>query len=171
METWDAIRARRNVRTYQADPVPAWDLDRIAEAGWRTPSASNRQHWEFIIVTDRDQLQALSTVWRGAGHIAGAAAAIALVVPVTDDDHTRLVDYYDLGQATYAMMITAADLGIGTGHSSVGDQEAARKILGVPDDHDVAYLIGVGWPADRPLRPIIDLNRRPFDDVVRHGTW
>jgi nitroreductase len=69
------------------------------------------------------------------------------------------------------MMITAADLGIGTGHSSVGDQEAARKILGVPDDHDVAYLIGVGWPADRPLRPIIDLNRRPFDDVVRHGTW
>jgi nitroreductase len=68
-------------------------------------------------------------------------------------------------------MITAADLGIGTGHSSVGDQEAARKILGVPDDHDVAYLIGVGWPADRPLRPIIDLNRRPFDDVVRHGTW
>jgi nitroreductase len=37
METWDAIRARRNVRTYQADPVPAWDLDRIAEAGWRAP--------------------------------------------------------------------------------------------------------------------------------------
>ena len=60
METWDAIRARRNVRTYQADPVPAWDLDRIAEAGWRAPSASNRQHWEFIIVTDKDQLQALS---------------------------------------------------------------------------------------------------------------
>jgi nitroreductase len=171
METWDAIRARRNVRTYQDEPVPTWDLDRIAEAGWRAPSASNRQHWEFIIVTDRDQLQALSTVWRGAAHIAGAAAAIALVVPVTDDDHTRLVDYYDLGQATYAMMITAADLGIGTGHSSVGDQEAARKILGVPDDHDVAYLLGVGWPAERPLRPIDKLNRRPFDDVVRHGTW
>jgi len=35
----------------------------------------------------------------------------------------------------------------------------------------VAYLIGVGWPADRPLRPIVDLNRRPLDDVVRHGTW
>jgi nitroreductase len=172
METWDAIRARRNVRTYQADrPVPTATLDRIAEAGWRTPSASNRQHWEFIIVTDPDQLRALSTVWRGAGHIAGASAAIALVVPVTDDDHTRLVDYYDLGQATYAMMITAADLGVGTGHSSVGDQEAARKILGVPGDHDVAYLIGIGYPADRPLRPIINLNRRPFDDVVRHGTW
>ena len=171
METWDAIRSRRNVRTYQDAAVPTATLDRIAEAGWRTPSASNRQHWEFVIVTDREQLRALSTVWRGAGHIAGAAAAIALVVPVTDDDRTRLVDYYDLGQATYAIMITAADLGIGTGHSSVGDQEAARKILGVPDDHDVAFLIGVGYPADHPLRPIVDLNRRPFDDVVRHGSW
>jgi len=171
METWDAIRARRNVRSYRTDPVPAEDLDRIAEAGWRAPSASNRQHWEFIIVTDPEQLRGLSTVWRGAGHIAGAAAAIALVVPVADDDHTRLVDTYDLGQATYAMMIAAADLGIGTGHSSVGDQAQARKILGVPDDHDVAYLLGVGYPADRPLRPIAKPNRRPIGEVIRHGRW
>jgi nitroreductase len=142
METWDAIRARRNVRSYRSDAVPDADLERIAEAAWR-----------------------------GAGHIAGAAAAIALVVPVTDDDHTRLVDYYDLGQATYAMMITAADLGIGTGHSSVGDQAAAREILGVPDDQDVAYLLGIGYPADRPLRPIVKPTRRPIGEVIRHGRW
>ena len=103
METWDAIRARRNVRSYRTDPVPAADLDRIAEAAWRSPSASNRQHWDFVVVTDPDQLRALSQVWRGAGHIAGAAAAIAIVVPQADDDRTRLIDYYDLGQATYAM--------------------------------------------------------------------
>ena len=171
METWDAIRARRNVRSYRTDPVPAEDLERIAEAGWRAPSASNRQHWDFIIVTDPDQLRALSTVWRGAGHIAGAAAAIALVVPQADDDHTRQVDIYDLGQATYAMMIAAADLGVGTGHSSVGDQALAREILGVPDDHDVAFLLGVGYPADRPLRPIVTPNRRPIGEVIRHGHW
>jgi nitroreductase len=74
METWDAIRARRNVRSYQTGAVPASDLDRIAEAAWRAPSASNRQHWDFVVVTDPDQLRALSAVWRGAGHIAGAAA-------------------------------------------------------------------------------------------------
>jgi hypothetical protein len=34
METWDAIRARRNVRTYQDRPIAANDLDRIVEAGW-----------------------------------------------------------------------------------------------------------------------------------------
>src|SRR5580692_8366624 len=138
MQTQDAIRARRNVRSYRPDPVPAADLDQIADAAWRAPSASNRQHWTFIIVTDPGQLRALAAVWRGAGHIAGAAAAIALVVPTTDDDRTRLIDYYDLGQATYAMTLAAADLGIGTGHSSVGDQDLAREILGVPGDHDVA---------------------------------
>jgi nitroreductase len=171
METWDAIRARRNVRTYSPDPVPAADLDRIAEAGWRAPSASNRQHWNFIIVTDREQLQELSTVWQGARHIAGAAAAIALVLPQPADERSKVVDQYDLGQATYAIMLAAADLGVGTGHSSVGDQEKAREILGVPDDHDVAYLIGVGFPADRPLKPIVKPNRLPFDEVVRHGHW
>jgi len=171
METWDAIRARRNVRSYRADPVSAADLDRIAEAAWRAPSASNRQHWTFIVVTDRDQLQALSAVWRGAGHIANAAAAIAMVVPQTDDDHSREVDRYDLGQATYAMMVAAADLGVGTGHAGVGDQAEARRILGVPAGHDVAYLIGLGYPADRPLKPIARPNRRPSADVIRHGHW
>ena len=171
METWDAIRARRNVRTYRPDPVPAADLDRIAEAGWRAPSASNRQHWNFIIVTDRQQLQALSTVWQGAKHIVGAAAAIALILPHPADERMKVTDRYDLGQATYAMMLAAADLGIGTGHSSVGDQERAREILGVPDDHDVTYLIGVGYPDDRPLKPIVKPNRLPFDEVVRHGRW
>jgi nitroreductase len=80
METWDAIRARRNVRSYLPDAISDADLDRIAEAGWRAPSASNRQHWDFVIVTDPAQLQALSTVWRGAAHIAKAPAAVPPIV-------------------------------------------------------------------------------------------
>jgi nitroreductase len=171
MDTWDAIRARRNVRSYRPDPVPDADLQRIAEAGWRSPSAKNVQPWDFVIVTDPDRLRDLSTVWRGAGHIASAPAAIALVAPVPPDDRRRLLDQYDLGQATMAMMLEATELGIGTGHSAVGDQDKARAILGVPDDHFVAYLFGLGYPADRPLTPISTPNRRPFNDVVHHGQW
>ena len=171
MEAWDAIRARRNVRRYKPKPVSDEDLNRIAEAGWRAPSAKNRQPWDFVIVTDHAQLQELSTVWRGAGHIASAAAAIALVVPVPPDDRRLVTDTYDIGQATMAMMIAATDLGIGTGHSSVGDQEKARAILQVPDDHLVASMLGIGYPADRPLTPIRKPNRRPFSEVVHHGRW
>jgi nitroreductase len=171
METWDAIRARRNVRNYTSDPVSAEDLTRIAEAGWRAPSSSNRQHWDFVVVTDRDRLSDLASVWVHGGHIAGAAAAVVLVVPVSEERRTSEVDEYDLGQATYAIMLAAADLGIGTGHSSVGDQDKARAILGVPATHRVAYMIGVGYPADRPLRPIMHPSRRPFDEVVHRERW
>jgi nitroreductase len=171
METWDAIRARRNVRDYLPDPIADGDLDRIAEAGWRAPSARNDQHWDFVIVTDPQQLQELSTVWRGAGHIAAAPAAIALVVPEPPDERTKVIDQYDLGQATLAMTIAATDLGIGTGHSSVGDQDKARAILGVPDGHLVSYLLGIGYPADRPLKPIVTPARRPFAEVVHRGHW
>ncbi|OBG75069.1 MULTISPECIES: nitroreductase family protein [unclassified Mycobacterium] len=171
MEAWDAIRARRNVREYTPEPVPQEDLDRIAEAGWRAPSAKNRQPWDFVIVTDRDQLQELATVWGGAGHIAGAAAAIAIVVPEPPDERRVVTDNYDVGQATMAMMIAATDLGVGTGHSSVGDQDKARAILGVPDGYLVAFLLGLGYPADRPLAPIRKPNRRPFAEVVHHGRW
>ena len=34
-----------------------------------------------------------------------------------------------------------------------------------------AYLLGLGYPADRPLRPIRKPNRRPFDEVVHRGRW
>lgn len=171
METWDAIRARRNVREYKPAAVSEADLNRIVEAGWRAPSAKNRQPWDFVIVTDPTQLKELSTVWRGAGHIASAPAAIVMVVPVPPDDRRLVTDNYDVGQATMAMMIAATDLGIGTGHSSVGDQEKARAILGVPDDHLVAFTLGLGYPADRPLTPIRKPNRRPFDEVVHRGRW
>ncbi|MDT5220955.1 MAG: hypothetical protein QOF15_3060 [Mycobacterium sp.] len=171
METWDAIRARRNVREYTSESVSDADLDRIAEAGWRAPSAKNRQPWDFVIVTDKFALQELSTVWMGAGHIARAAAAIIFVIPVPADERRKVTDQYDIGQATMAMMLAATDLGIGTGHSSVGDQDKARAILGVPDDYLVAYMLGVGYPADRPLAPIRKPSRRPFDEVVHHGHW
>jgi nitroreductase len=171
METWDAIRARRNVREYTSESVSDADLDRIAEAGWRAPSAKNRQPWDFVIVTDKTALQELSTVWMGAGHIARAAAAIIFVIPVPADERRKVTDQYDIGQATMAMMLAATDLGIGTGHSSVGDQDKARAILGVPDDYLVAYMLGVGYPADRPLAPIRKPSRRPFDEVVHHGHW
>ncbi len=171
METWDAIRARRNVRVYEDRAIPATDLERILEAGWRSPSASNRQKWDFVLVTDRVQLEELSTVWVGARHLAGAAAAIVLVLPQPESERYLAIDQYDLGQATMSMMLAATDAGIGSGHSAVGDQEACRRIVGVPADRNCAYMIALGYPADRPLTPIVHPDRRPFDEVVHRGRW
>jgi nitroreductase len=171
METWDAIRARRNVRAYTDQPIAAEDLDRILEAGRRAPSGGNRQRWDFVLVTERAQLQELSKVWQGAGHVAASAASIVLVAPTSDDGRVRESIHYDLGQATIQIMVAAADLGIGSGHAAVADQDLARSLLGFPEDRFAAWLIALGHPADRPLKPILRPDRRPFDEVVHRGRW
>jgi nitroreductase len=171
METWDAIRARRNVREYTDQAIPDADLNRILEAGRRAPSASNRQPWDFILVTEKSDLEELSHVWQGAGHIARSAATIVLVAPITDDPRRTGLIEYDLGQVTIQMAVTAADLGIGSGHASIGDQDRLRRLLGIPGDRRGRYLLGLGYPADRPLRPLTKINRRPFDEVVHRGRW
>ena len=171
METWDAIRARRNVRTYTDQGIDPADLDRILEAGRRAPSSMNQQRWDFVVVTGRDRLEALAQVWRNAGHVARSAVTIALVAPDVDDAEERESIQYDLGQATAHIMLAATDLGIGSGHAAVSGQELARELLGLPDDHFCAWLIALGHPADRPLNPIQQPARRPFDDVVHHDRW
>ena len=142
METWDAIRSRRNVRSYGEGAIAPEHLDRILEAARRTPSAGNQQAWDFVVCTDPEQLAQLARVWRSAGHVARSAATVALVA-----------------------------LGVGSAHSAVADQDLARRLLGFPEDRFCAWLITLGLPADRPLAPIQRPNRRPFTDVVHRGRW
>jgi nitroreductase len=171
VETWDAIRSRRDVRVFADRAIPPDALDRILDAGRRAPSSRNLQRWDFVIVVEQDQLRRLSGVWRGGGHVAGSAATIALIAPEADDPGTRESIHYDLGQATMSMMLAAADLGIGSGHSAVRDQVLARELLGFPEDRSCAWLISLGYPAQRPLVPLRRPARRPFEDVVHRGRW
>ena len=68
METWDAIRARRDVRSYTDQSIGQAELDRILEAGRRAPSARNWQPWDFVVVTDRAELTELARVSPSASH-------------------------------------------------------------------------------------------------------
>lgn len=171
MQTWDAIRARRNVRSFEDRPIPREDLERILEAGRRAPSANNRQKWDFIISTERSQLEALSKLWQGAGHIAQSAATIVLVLAEPENDRLAVLDQYDLGQATALMAVAAADLGIGSGHAAIGDKGSCRQMLGIPDGHEPQYFLALGYPADRPLAPINKPARRPLDEVAHYAHW
>ncbi len=171
METWDAIRSRRNVRRYEDRAIPEDDLDRILEAARRTPSSMNQQAWDFVVVKDRDRLQELAKAWRYAAHIAESAATIALVVPTSEDRDERDTFQYDTGQVTMSIMLAATDLGIGSGHASVGDQALVRGVLGLPDDRECAIFVALGYPADRRLEPIAHPNRRVLDDVVHRERW
>ena len=171
MQTWEAIRSRRNVRSFTGRPIADDHLDEILESGRRSPSSQNWQPWDFILVRQREQLLQLAHVWRGAGHVAHAAAVIALIAPLPKDERQRDRVQYDLGQATMSIMLAAAGLAIGSGHASVADQDLARRLLGFPDDKFCAYLISLGYPADRPLTLIRNPDRRPFNEVVHRDRW
>ena len=171
METWDSIRSRRNVRQYEDRPIDRVDLERILEAGRRAPSAGNWQPWHFVVVTERERLVELAQVWRGAMHVGSSAATIAFIAEEQHDVDKRGWLQYDFGQATAQMMLAAADLGIGAGHAAVHDQGRAREVLGIPEGFACMYLMALGYPADRPLRPIARPDRRSFDDVVHWDRW
>jgi nitroreductase len=171
LDTWDAIRARRNVRSYDERPIAEVDLQRILEAGRRSPSSMNQQEWSFVVVTERERLRELAEVWRYAQHVAESAATVALIAAAATDPDDREVIQYDLGQATMTMMLAAADLGIGSGHAAVGDQDLARRLLGLPDDRRCEWLIAFGYPADDPLTPILRPKRRTFEEVVHRERW
>jgi nitroreductase len=159
------------VRSFEDRPIADDHLDEILESGRRAPSSQNWQPWDFILVRLREQLVQLARVWQGAGHVAHSAATIALIAPVPQDERERDRVQYDLGQATMSIMLAAASLGIGSGHSSVGDQDMARRLLGYPEDRFCAYLISLGYPADRPLTLIRRPDRRPFTEVVHRDHW
>jgi nitroreductase len=169
MQTWDAITSRRNVRAFADRPIRPEDLDQILEAGRRSPSSQNWQPWNFVVVTDRAQLQDLSRVFYGAHHVANSAATIAVIGPVADNEFHRA--QFDLGQATMSLALAAADLGIGSCHAGVADLELARSVLGLPADRAPLILLSLGYPADRPLTPVRMPNRRPFDEVVHRDRW
>lgn len=171
METWDAIRSRRNVRTYEDREISDSDLGQILEAARRTPSSSNKQRWDFVVVRDKERLERLSAIWQGARHIPGSTATIALIGPHVEEIRDRESVAYDMGQVTMSIMLAAADLGIGSGHSSAHDQNVAREVLEIPEGYRCWWLIGLGYPADRPLKPIQTPDRRPLDDLVHYETF
>ena len=159
------------MRAFANRPISGDDIDRILEAARRAPSALNWQPWDFIAVTDRALLRELSSVGPGTGHVAEAAAAIAVVVPDFEDEKDRRRAQTDVGQAAMSMLIAATDLGIGSGHAGVADQERARQILGFPEDRIIALMVDFGHPADRPLSPIRNPKRRPFEEIVHRERW
>ena len=53
MEALEAIRARRSVRRYLDEPVPAATVDRLLRLALLAPTESMAQAWSFVVVRDR----------------------------------------------------------------------------------------------------------------------
>jgi nitroreductase len=153
MEMWDAIRTRRNVRRFADRPIEPEHLDRIVAAAALAPSSMNEQRWAFVVCREPERLRRLAASGRYAGHVAGAAAAIAFLTPRADDVAERESVAFDLGQAVENAMLAAWELGIGSCHASVYEEDVVRELLGYPADMVCDLLVSFGYPAAPTLAP------------------
>jgi nitroreductase len=173
MDTWLAIDTTRAIRKFTDQPLAPEHLRRILDAGRRSGSSKNQQNWDFIVCTDREHLLELGKVGPYADHIAGAAAAVALVVP---DPATHDAPYsimWDLGRAAQNMTLGAWELGIGSVPATVYDQPLARELLGYPADHWCEFMLSFGYPENPEALTWAKRagGRKPLDAVVHSERW
>jgi nitroreductase len=169
----DAISSQRAIREFADPSLSEDDLLCIVEAGRRAPSSKNEQRREFIVCTERDRLRELSTVGDYAQHLAGAAAAIALVTPETAEGWRREGIAFDLGHAAQNMMLCAWELGIGSVHAAVYDEARTRELLGYPEGFRCDYLLSFGYPnsPEAMLLPRRAGGRRALEEIVHRERW
>ncbi len=173
MDVERAIATKRVVRGFADRPVDTAIVRRILEAGRRAGSAKNLQRWDFVVVRDRERLRALAGVGAWAGHLAGAAVAVALVTPDPAAPDQPLSVTWDSGGAAAQMMLEAWASGIGSCPATVYDQALARSILGYPEDRHCGFILSFGYPADPAelTAPRRSGRRRPLDEIVHEERW
>lgn len=173
MDTWQAINSVRAVRQFADRPLAEEHLDRILNAGRRAGSSKNEQRWTFIVVRDREHLLEVSKVGGYAGHLAGAAAAVALVTPDPANPAQAASIMWDLGRAAQNMVLAAWELGIGSVPATVYDLEFAARLLGLPPGQRCHFLLSFGYPADPSVvtAPNRAGGRKPIDKISRAERW
>ncbi|PKN17780.1 MAG: nitroreductase [Deltaproteobacteria bacterium HGW-Deltaproteobacteria-6] len=179
MELQEAIRKRRSVRRFTDDFVTDDELKNIFEAVRWSPSWSNTQAWEFIVVRDRDLIAKVVASYAGknpATKCSLAASALIVVCAKTGvsgcyggQDVTKHANWYmfDLGIATQTLCLTAHEMGLGTVVVGLMDHDACRKVISLPVGYEVAAVIPVGrrtleakeGPARKTLSDMVHLDQ------------
>lgn len=156
MDALDALAKRRSVRKYTGDPIPRPDLEKIVDAGRLAATGSNKQPWDFIVVTDPGMIAKLAV----CGPFMKKAAAV--VVVVMDPSSRWWVE--DGSAAIENMLLAATALGYGTCWVE-GDalplEESFKQLLGIPGGKKLLALVPVGVPAEWP-----QLEKKPLEAVL-----
>jgi nitroreductase len=170
MNVADAIRRKRAVRKFQDKPLPENVIRAILNAGRRSQSSKNEQGWQFIVVRDKSMLKSLSECGPWAGHLAGAAMAVAILTP---DPTAKFQTMFDAGQSAAFMQLIALELGVGSVPASIYEEEKAREILGFPAEWHLRIALSFGFPLDeekltaKPKKG----GRRPLEEIVHWERW
>lgn len=169
MNVMEAIRTRRSIRSYKDQPVEEEKLQAILEAGRLAPSANNAQDWKFVVVRDAETRRKLIKAAKNQGFVGEAPVVIAAcgTSPSRVMSCGHLACPVDLAIAVDHMSLAATELGLGSCWVCAFDQDAVRKVLGIPDSASVVTLLPLGYAAAPGGNP----RRKDFDEVVAFDKW
>lgn len=173
MAVLEIIRNRCSVRQFKPEIIPDDILQKILEAARWAPSPFNTQPWEFIIIKNKETLEAISKYARYSGYLVDVPMAIAVVVPpvnikfswVEGIGETR----FAAAMAVQNMMLAAWELGMGTCWVSI-ERDEVGKILGVPRTHFVLTVMPVGYPETVPKEHEEKL-RKKIEDAISYEKY
>lgn len=161
MDIFEALKKRRSIREYRAEPVPREALQQLVDAARFAPTARGVQPWEFVVIARQETLQKIAGISDHGKFIGRAAACIAVF-----SQDTR---YYleDCCAATQNIMLAATALGIGSCWVA-GDKKPycpdIAGLLRVPSAYKLVSLIALGYPLSP--QSFRETDKRPLAELL-----
>ncbi|MBN1875335.1 MAG: nitroreductase family protein [Anaerolineae bacterium] len=170
MSFFELIQKRYSVRAYKPDPVEEEKLQQILEAAQLAPTAANRQPFRVFVLKTADHKAELQRIY-GRDWFVDAPWVIG-VCGMPGAAWTRRSDekcYVDVDAAIVMdhIVLAATELGLGTCWIGAFDPDAAREVLGLPDDVEPIVFTPLGYPADE-AKP---KKRQSLDELVKYEHW
>ena len=168
MDVLAAIEARRSIRRYTDQVLSKEQIEQLLRAAHLAPSARNRQEWKFIAVSDKEKIAQLAEI---SGQVFLADAPLVIAGVGLEPTRTMRCGVppaiVDVTIALTQVSLLAVEMGLGTCWIGGYPQDEVRRLLGVPEEHQLVMLLSVGYPAENPEpRP-----RVPFEKVVSHNKF
>jgi len=170
MSVMDVIKKRKSIRSYLGKPVEEAKLNEMLEAARLAPSASNRQEWRFVVVTDAAKRAALAHAALDQGFVKEAPVVIACCAETDGHKMSCGEPCYpiDVAIAIDHMTLVAADIGLGTCWIGAFHQDEVKQILDIPDEIRVVELLTLGYPKDASVAA---KKRHPIEKIVHKEKW
>jgi len=83
MNTLQAIYKRTSTRKYIKKDVPHKIIELLVDAGRRAPTARCVEPWEFVVITDSEQLKKIAQIAQNGNFIKDAPCAIIVLCKET----------------------------------------------------------------------------------------
>lgn len=160
MNVFDAIRTKLDIREFADTPVDNEVKRLVLEAARLSSSGLNSQHWRFILIDTREELEKLAEISTTGKWISGASFA---VIVLTDPQYP----YHDIdaGRAIAYMQLAAWERGVGSGIYTGFDGKKMRQEYNIPDKMHISAVVGFGYPRKRIIGK---KNRHPLTEIAYH---